>query len=283
MVQWIICSVYANPRLKTTINENWKFAKREIPAAESLTFDDTDWETVNLPHTWNVEDTEDEPSGYYRGVGWYRKSVKIGRLAQGKKVFLCFEAANQVTEVWVNGRQAGEAHIGGYTPFAYDITSLITSGVDNTIAIKVDNSHHEDIAPLSADFTFFGGIYRDLYLVYTDEVHFPMSGADNGVFVRSYDVSHQSAQIEIKTDLKSVKGNKLRLLHTLKDREGKTVATSVKKVLHKEEVCVLEIKNPHLWDTENPYLYTVVSELTDESGTVLDRVKNPLGIRWFTD
>lgn len=283
MLQWIVCCVYANPRLKTTINENWKFAKGEIAAAKSLTFDDTDWETLNLPHTWNVEDTEDEPSGYYRGVGWYRKSVKIGRLTQGKKVFLCFEAANQVTEVWVNGRQAGEAHIGGYTPFAYDITSLITSGVDNTIAIKVDNSHHEDIAPLSADFTFFGGIYRDLYLAYTDEVHFPMSGADNGVFVRSYDVSHQSAQIEIKTDLKSVKANKLRLLHTLKDREGKTVATSVKKVLHKEEeVCVLEIKNPHLWDTENPYLYTVVSELTDESGTLLDRVKNPLGIRWFT-
>lgn len=283
ILQCVVWCVYASPRLKMTINENWKFTRGDMPDAEARVFHDEEWEVVNLPHTWNAEDTEDESSGYYRGICWYRKNVRMAGDIESKNIFLCFEAANQVTEVWINGRSAGTPHIGGYTPFTYDITSLVEPGVNNTVAIKVDNSHREDIAPLSADFSFFGGIYRDLYLVYTDAVHFPMTGAGSGVYLRSLDVSRESARIEIKTDLTTVASKSLRLRHIVRDQEGNVVARLTKRIKHPgEDICGFEIKNPHLWDTEHPYLYTVISELLDEKGNLLDQIKNPLGVRWFS-
>lgn len=283
ILQCVVWCVYAGPRLKMTINENWKFAKGDMPGAEACAFSDKEWEIINLPHTWNATDTEDEGAGYYRGTGWYRKKVRISPDVVSGKIFLCFEAANQMTEVWINGKKAGVPHIGGYTPFTYDITSLVEPGLDNTFAIKVDNSHREDIAPLSADFSFFGGIYRDLYLVYTDTIHFSMAGAGNGVYLHSFDVSQESARIEIKTDLTTVAGGNFHLRHTVSDQEGNVVARLLRKIKKTgKDICDFEMKNPCLWDTEHPYLYTVVSELIDEKGNLLDRVRNPLGIRWFS-
>lgn len=119
ILQCVIWCMYASPRLKMTINENWRFTKGDIPAAKTRTFYDKGWEIIHLPHTWNTVDTEDESPGYYRGVGWYRKEIQIGRDVEFRKIFLCFEAANQVTEVWINGKKAGEPHKGGYTPFTY--------------------------------------------------------------------------------------------------------------------------------------------------------------------
>ena len=283
ILQCVIWCMYASPRLKMTINENWRFTKGDIPAAKTRTFYDKGWEIIHLPHTWNTVDTEDESPGYYRGVGWYRKEIQIGRDVEFRKIFLCFEAANQVTEVWINGKKAGEPHKGGYTPFTYDITSLIEPGRNNTFAIRVDNSYQEDVVPLSADFSFFGGIYRDVYLVYTDTVHFPMINGGNGVFLHSLNVSRESALIKIRTDLTTVIGKGFYLRHTIKDQEGNVVTQLIRKMKKPgEDVCDFEMKNPHLWDTEHPYLYTVISELLDEKGNLLDQVKNPLGVRWFS-
>lgn len=115
----------AGPRLRYTINEHWKFFKGECPGAEEPGYDVSRWETVDLPHTWNVADVEDEPYGWYRGAGWYVRDLPIDSLAGDRRIFLSFGAANTVASVWVNGRSAGEPHIGGYTPFAYDVTELL--------------------------------------------------------------------------------------------------------------------------------------------------------------
>ena len=121
------CAALAGPRLRYTINEHWKFFKGECLGAEEPGYDVSRWETVDLPHTWNVADVEDEPYGWYRGAGWYVRDLPIDSLVEGRRIFLSFGAANTVASVWVNGRSAGEPHIGGYTPFAYDVTELRTS------------------------------------------------------------------------------------------------------------------------------------------------------------
>ncbi|MDR0371896.1 MAG: DUF4982 domain-containing protein [Prevotellaceae bacterium] len=279
-----IVSISATPRVKRTINEKWVFYKGDIKDAEKEKFDDNKWEIINLPHTWNVEDSEDEPYGWYRGVGFYRKKMMIERsLTDNRNLFLAFEGAAQVTEVWVNGTKAGNAHIGGYTPFTYDITNLVKPGQENTFAIKVDNSHNEDIIPLSADFTFFGGIYRDVYLVSTEHVHFDMKNSGTGIFIHTQDITDRAAKVIIKSNF-DISGRKdISIEHLIINKEGITVASGLSKVKAGSDAeYKMEVKNPVLWDTETPYLYSVVSRLKDKQGNILDEVFNPLGIRWFS-
>ena len=281
---FVVMAISASPRVKFTINEQWHFQKGEITSAELVDFDDSKWEVVNLPHTWNIKDVEDESYGYYRGVGWYRKNLEVDNSAHDKNIYLCFEAANQVTEVWINGKKAGEKHIGGYTPFVYDITDLLKIGKSNIVAVKVDNSHNNDIAPLSADFTFYGGIYRDVQLVYTNKVHFDMLQAGaTGVYITTPQISETSATIEMKSkqNLNGVNGISLR--HTIKNAEGQVVATNFVKLKKQvEDISRIKLTNPILWDTKNPYLYTVTSELVDKNGNIVDQVENRLGIRYFS-
>lgn len=113
-----------------------------------------DWTKVHLPHSWNAKDAFDEDDlSYRRGTGWYRRSLPIADSLDGRRLFLYFEGANQVADVYVNGTHAGQ-HVGGYTAFVYEITDLVHVGGENTIAVRVNNEHDPDIPPLDADFTF---------------------------------------------------------------------------------------------------------------------------------
>ena len=159
-------TVYSQ-RVTQTINDGWKFSLFEGDAS-TADFDISGWTDVSIPHTWNAKDADDEISGYFRGKGWYRKVVAVEELIPEQRVYLSFEGANQETNVFVNGTFVGN-HKGGYSAFTFDVTDYVHAG-RNLIAVSVDNSHNPDIAPLSADFTFFGGIYRDVYLVYTSPV-----------------------------------------------------------------------------------------------------------------
>jgi beta-galactosidase len=172
------------PRQAQTLNAGWQYAPGPIQGAEAPTFDDSDWTTVHLPHTWNAEDAFDEDDlSYRRGVGWYRRSLTVADSLDGRRLFLYFEGANQVTDVHVNGAHAGQ-HVGGYTAFAYEITDLVDVGGENTIAVRVNNEHDLDIPPLDADFTFCGGIYRDVRLLATAPVHVEVTNhASPGVFI----------------------------------------------------------------------------------------------------
>lgn len=276
-------------RHKQTINENWKFQKGNPENAASGSFNDADWETITLPHTWNIEDIQDEPYGWYRGVGWYRKSISIGNIADNKRLFLSFEGANQVCEVFVNGKSAGEKHVGGYTPFAYDITDLVIPNNKNTIAIKLDNAHNKNIAPLSADFVFYGGVYRDVYLIEVDATHFDLLHQGNGVYITTPNVSESKAEISIRADiLNNANKGAFEIIHTVLDVDRNKIATQSQKInAAKNSAQTFQSKNiilqnPNLWSPDSPYLYTVVSELKDKSGKVLDKIENPLGLRWFS-
>ena len=141
-------------RTQTSLNDGWQFWNDDAPGAEAAAFDDSDWERVDLPHTWNAEDAFDEAPGYRRGTGWYRRTLTVGEGTR-RRQFLHFEGANQVADVWVNGRPVG-GHVGGYTAFTLDVTDALRPG-DNTIAVRVDNRHDPDIPPLDADFDLWLG------------------------------------------------------------------------------------------------------------------------------
>ena len=281
-------------RTKISVNEDWKFIREDDGNAHLKDFNDAGWERISLPHTWNDKDVEDEAYGYYRGVGWYRKQLNLDRTWKNRKVFIYFEGANQVADLFVNGKKVGK-HIGGYAAFCYDITKHLNAFTDNhsknLVAVRVDNSHNEDISPLRADFTFFGGIYRDVYLVSSSETHFEMlDSGSNGVFITTPKVNANRGEVKVRVKVLNEESSprKLILLAEIYNDEGSIVVSRSKKVNLKEnssqEIILdnLIVDYPFLWSPDTPNLYHISTKLMD-AGTnkVLDEVINPLGFRWF--
>ncbi|MFZ4724759.1 MAG: glycoside hydrolase family 2 TIM barrel-domain containing protein [Paludibacter sp.] len=280
----------SNPRVVESINENWRFSIGEFANASTNDFDDLKWENVSVPHTWNKTDAVDDTPGYFRGTGWYRKSVFIPTEKAGKQVFIYFEGANQESEVYVNGKLVG-THIGGYTRFCFDISSLVQYGQKNNLAIKLSNRVNDDVPPISADFTFFGGIYRDLYLIYTEKQHLATTHfASSGVFISTPKVSDNEAQVSIKTLVTNDDKlpSKLIIENSIISDKGQLinkVSTAIKvlpsttQTIEQKE---LKVINPSLWSPDSPTLYKVITRIIDaKTKLLLDEVSNPLGLRWY--
>ena len=283
----IVAGTVCGQRVTQTINDGWKFSLFEGDAS-TADFDVSGWTDVSIPHTWNAKDAEDEIPGYFRGKGWYRKAVTVEELIAGQRVYLCFEGANQETNVFVNGKLVGN-HKGGYSAFTFDVTDYVHTG-RNLVAVSVDNSYNPDIAPLSADFTFFGGLYRDVYLVYTSPVQLSTTHyASSGVYLKTVGITDAQAEVCAKTFLSNaLKSNQALILETeILDADGNRVALSAKKVNVKAGEknvafeALMTIAQPKRWDVDSPYLYKVYSRLKNKKGEVLDCVVNPLGIREY--
>ncbi|MET8764713.1 sugar-binding domain-containing protein [Lentzea sp. NPDC004782] len=179
-------SAYVPPvvRTATSLDANWRFLRADAAGAEAPAFDDSSWTAVSVPHTWNAFDGQDGGSNYYRGIGWYRKHFTPSAALAGRRLWLQFDGVNQVADVWVNGVRLGQ-HRGGFAAFRFDATSALKLNQDNVIAVKVDNSAAADVAPLSADFTFFGGIYRGVSLIGLDPLGVRMGDYGGpGVYLR---------------------------------------------------------------------------------------------------
>ena len=268
-------------RQKTGFNAGWSFSK-----------DEKQWAPVVVPHTWNIADVMDDEPGYYRGYGWYRKTFIAGAELKNSKISLSFDGVNQEAEIFVNGIRAG-SHAGGYTGFNISITDLLKFGgqFKNEILVRVTNRFNADIAPLTADFTFYGGIYRNINLLVTAPVHF--YGEDygaGGVYISTPRVSAARAEIRLKGVLEnsSAGKRKLGLKTVIYDPEGQVVSSLISSVNLKaaEKKTILqnlpELLKPKLWSPSNPELYRVVTQILDSrTNVVLDEVVNPLGIRWF--
>ncbi|WCT11156.1 glycoside hydrolase family 2 TIM barrel-domain containing protein [Mucilaginibacter jinjuensis] len=267
----IKAAAFSQSRTQINLDKGWKFNK-----------DSTHLQNINLPHTWNKDDVMDDTPGYYRGACWYRKTLTLNDSYKGKSLFLYFNGANQETEVYINGHKAG-SHKGGYTRFCVEADQYLKIGANQTneIAVKVDNSFNENIPPLSADFTFYGGIYRNVYLVATNKSHFSLSHAANGVFITTPEVSASKASVKITGQIEGSTAH-LSLITTISDG-AKTVA-KVKSNLTSSDFTqnIPAIAKPHLWSPEDPHLYLVRTQLVDaKTGAVLDEITNPLGFRWF--
>ncbi|MDB5231288.1 MAG: beta-galactosidase [Chitinophagaceae bacterium] len=286
----ILSGLQAQERISSTINSNWLFLKGDTTKKSP----ENNWTTISLPHTWNAQDVMDEVPGYYRGDGWYRKTIYIPAGYKEKEVYLFFEGAGQVTEVFVNGKPVGR-HVGGYTAFSFPVSSYLhyasEGNAANQILVKVNNSHNENIPPLSADFTFYGGLYRDVYLKAISKVHFDAdNNASSGVFITTPVVNANNASVNIKGAFMNGSDSKRNIVVSQKiyDASGKLFAEqkNVFKTNPGQKLdFVQDIKNirgQHLWSVEDPYLYRIVSTIADAAtNQKLDEVSNPLGFRWF--
>jgi beta-galactosidase len=282
------------------INDSWKFYKSDQPGFFQMDFNDISWENILLPHTWNALDGQDGGSNYYRGIGCYRKHITISRNYEGKVIYLKFGAANSAATVYLNGQLLG-THTGGYSAFMFDITDKVLFGRENVIAVQVDNSSSVLCPPLSADFTFYGGLTRNVELIVANPVHInpneyisndlTMGGiwvAQPGVIIKQANVSENSADFTVFTKLRNTtkKATSVKVEITLRDASGQTIKTfsGVKKISAKDtstsEISV-KIAHPHLWDGINdPYLYKVevVLKVNDQ---IVDNSIQPLGFRYF--
>jgi len=283
-----ITNTFFAQREVQTINSNWKFYKGNITTLEEMA-GFSNWENINIPHDWNAQDVLDDVPGYYRGFGIYKKTLSFNAIDKNKKIYLYFEGANQDAVVYLNGRKAGEHH-GGYTAFCMDITSFINWKDDNTLFIKLSNMEDPNWLPLSGDINQFGGIYRDVYLVKTNELHFDMNNvASTGVFIRTFGVNENKPKVQIwgavENDSKSDK--KVLVTNIISDSKGNTISTIRQSVFvnaHAKAEFKVEsevLANIDLWSPETPTLYRVTSHIIDEENRTQDEVKNPLGFRYY--
>ena len=290
-------------RVDTSLNAGWTFNRADVAGADAAAFDDSAWTKLDLPHTWNAMDGQDGPATpYYRGIGWYRKHYTVPSSLAGQRIYLQFDGSNIISDVYLNGKHVG-THAGGFAAFRFDVTDLVTLGADNVIAVKVDNSAGADsnyapittsptsnVPPLSADFTFFGGLYRSVHLLSTPPLAIsPMDFGSAGVYVTQTNVSASSTDLAIKVKLSNATAttSTANLKATVLDANNQEVTSfsfmqSVPANGAADATTTGKLMNPHLWNgLADPYVYTVRVDLLD-GANVSDSVTVPLGVRSFT-
>ena len=252
------------------LNAKWAFTKMADSLPESVP---NNWDFVNLPHCWNNIDGQDGDNDYFRGKGYYVKEIRKEELPSAERYYLEIQGANSSAEVFVNGEKMAEHH-GGYSTWRVDITEKLN---DKTmLGIVVDNAANETVYPQMADFTFYGGLYRDVNLVCVAESHFDLDYYGGPGIKVTPTIEGQDAKVEIEVYLTSGKlGQNIR--YTIKDAEGNVVTTTTDN-----NTCVtLNIPNVHRWHgRKDPYLYTAEAELV-EKDQVLDNVTTTFGCRTF--
>ncbi len=274
-------------RQEKTINDGWRFKQEDVKGAEQVGFNDKQWGNISVPHSWNSDAYT--AKNYYRGAAWYRKTIFIPQTESDKQLFIRWEGVNHSASVYINGQFIGQ-HKGGYTSFTFDITAYCKFGEDNIIAVKADNTLN-DVPPISGDFTIFGGMYRDVWLIATPKQHIDLSNkGSNGIFIETKNVSEQSADYIIRGSVVNESTSKasVKVASTIKDISGKTVKVLTRTISFKgkeQKAFSMEgtIADPMLWSPENPNLYTVETIVTDaKTNTILDAVNSYTGFRWFS-
>jgi beta-galactosidase len=285
-ISMLVLAGGAFARENTLLGSGWRFKLGDIPGAEAVDFNDTNWTTVSLPHNWGWEEAQ-QGKDYYRGPGWYRRELELQPKA-GKRYFLRFEAASLFADVYVNGDFLGE-HRGGFGAFCFEISSHLSASGTNVIAVRVSNSWEPDIAPLSGDFSVYGGIYRPVHLIETAAEDFTLTDHGSpGVTWLQTSVTKRRAFINVTAQISNGThdNRSLTLVATVLDANGKKIVESKQPVVLAPDVTApywlrLEVPRPHLWNGRlDPYLYQAVVELRSTNG-VVDSVNQPLGLRFY--
>lgn len=282
----------AQPALKRNnlFNFNWRFHKGGALGAEELSFDDSQWRTVDLPHDWSIEDLPGTKSPFSieaitqvsggfttGGTGWYRKTFTIAQELKDKQFIVMFEGVYMNAEVWLNGEFLGN-HPYGYTSFWFDISGKIKFGKENVLSVKVKNEGE------NSRWYSGSGIYRHVWLNVVSPVHI----STWGTYITTPKVTEEEALINIKTSIENQSqkistitletkilnalGQELMKIETAKTIEpGKTV----------EMVQEMNLVKPALWSTDKPVLYKVLSEI-HESGLLADETETEFGVRSIT-
>lgn len=273
------CGRAVSPREKVDFNDGWAFHLGDVPEASAPDFDDSPWRVLNLPHDWAVEGdfSPENPSGtgggaLPGGVAWYRKTFVPSSDDAASLFRLDFEGVYMNAEVFVNGHSLGVRPY-GYISFGYDITPYLKFGEENVVAVRVDNAEQPNSRWYSGC-----GIYRNVWLTKTGTVRV----AHDGTFV----VSDPSAsQVSVQVRVLSSSAEEVNVVNTVVDASGKAVGSaSALLAVSPDSEAVSEmdvaLDDPHLWDLDDPYLYTMVTEVY-RGDDLADRYETPFGIRTF--
>ena len=253
-----------------SLNQKWKFVQAEATLQDVLK---KKARSVNVPHTWNNLDGQDGGADYYRNTCWYYK--KLGKLSieADQVAYIEFEGVNSIADVYLNGKLIAH-HEGGFSTFRARIDEILNE--ENLLIVKVNNAENDYIYPQFADFTFFGGIYRNVNLIITNKVHFDLDYYGGPGVAVTPTVNGKDANVRV--DCYANECENVEVNATLIDNQGKVV-----EVIKSQELTFdFEIKDVNLWDgLENPYLYTLKVELV-RNNEVLDNKEVRFGVRTFS-
>lgn len=250
----------------TVINKNWLFSKTAKAAPQSIP---SDWEQLNLPFTWNGKDGQDGGNDYYRGTCYFAKEITASELPDGDVKYLQFDGVNSSCVVFWNGEEIA-THDGGYSTFRAKINEIKDT---NLLVVAVDNSANERVYPQNADFTFYGGIYRDVSVIGVPKKHFDLDYYGSPAIMVTPKINGSDADVEIKTFLKN--GDNCKVKYEI-IADGQVIADVIG-----DESVNIKIESVHLWDgLRDPYLYTAKATLI-EDGVELDIISTRFGCRTF--
>ena len=277
-----------------SMNPAWRFHKGAMEGAETKEFNDKDWTVVSLPDGIEYLPTEASGCINYQGKVWYRKHFTPDAALKGKKLFLHFEAIMGKSKVFVNGKLLTE-HFGGYLPVIADVTDVLDWNGDNVIAVWADNSDDPSYPPGKAqdvlDYTYFGGIYRDCWLiahnnVFITDPNYENEVAGGGLFVAFGKVSDALAEVQLKIHVRNATKNPFsgRVEYMLLQPDGTEVARLSDKIQVKAGRATtvsdrMPVKQPMLWTPSTPTLYNLLVRVLDKEGNVIDGYRRRIGIR----
>ena len=251
-------------------NSNWYFSKEAAAVPEALC---TDWEAVTVPHCWNAVDGQDGGNDYWRGTAYYAKTITKAELPEAAHYYLEIQGANSSADVYLNGAHMAH-HDGGYSTWRVDLAEALAE--ENLLVITVDNAANDRVYPQMADFTFYGGLYRNVNIIAVSESHFDLDYYGTPGIKVTPVMEGTDAKTEVEVFLTNAKEGQF-IRYTLLNKEGKVLGTkdtADKKV-------IFRIKNAHLWQgRKDPYLYSVKAELL-EGDEVLDTVSTRFGCRSY--
>ncbi|MGH1433168.1 MAG: glycoside hydrolase family 2 protein [Lewinella sp.] len=264
-------------RIRENINADWQYLPDNTQDVDQLK-DKTNWQAIDLPHTWNQWDALDFEPGYRRDAGWYQKEIFLSDYDQAEYL-LYFEGANISTEVYVNGALAG-THVGGYVGFEVNITPYVRRAQKNTISIRVDNSYNPNVIPSQkADFFIFGGITRDLWLEIVPQIRL------QDIKVSTPSVSLAKAETILEVSLPEgvmlTKDYEVSAKIIASDKQVVAEKTFAGTSLNDKQALVMPVVDqPQLWSPDHPNLYQVAVQLL-RNGRVLDEKTTTIGYRWY--
>lgn len=277
-----------------SLNPAWRFYKGDLPDGGSESLDDSRWAVVSLPD--GIETLPAEASGCvnYQGPVWYRKHFMAEKHLSGKRIFIHFEGIMGKSEIWFNGERL-LCHYGGFLPAIVDVTDRIRPEADNLLAVRADNNDDPSYPPGKAqdvlDFCYFGGIYRDCWLiahnpVYITDPNYEDEEAGGGLFVSYNRVSERSADVRLDLHLRNLSGRSFsgRIEYLLKDTTGNVVQRLNRRAaLPAEQAGTFSesftLKKPRLWSPESPYLYRLEVRVKDGKGHTVDGYARRIGVR----
>lgn len=266
-------------RMDFLLDSDWKFRfSHQVERGSEV--------RVTLPHTWNAQDALSGKKDYKRGIGNYERKLHIDSQWKGKRLFLRFEGVNSVATVFVNGQCLGE-HRGGYSAFVFDITDKVRYGAENTLLVRVSNAERLDIMPLVGDFNMYGGIYRDVRLVVTEPTCISLTDyASPGVYLVQKKITRKEASVSAVVSLSNYRATgPVTVRVEIKDG-NRVVSSNERQVVLAQATDVrteipVTIGQPRLWNgRKDPFMYQAAISLW-EDGQLLDRVVQPLGLRFY--